>query len=62
MNGGSGPKTDAQRQDVYRKRRTASGLKEVRNLWVHPDDEQAIRQYAAKLAAKRACTSLTTAT
>jgi hypothetical protein len=29
------------------------GLKEIRNLWAHPDDEQRIRVYAEKLARQR---------
>jgi hypothetical protein len=32
----------------------AQGLKEFRRLWGYPDDEKAIREYAAKLTLKRA--------
>jgi hypothetical protein len=46
-------KTTAERQQAMREARRATGLKEVRNLWCHPDDELAIRQLAAKLQAKR---------
>jgi hypothetical protein len=46
-------KTNAERQEALRQSRRTSGLKEVRNLWCHPDDELAIRQHAAKLQAKR---------
>jgi hypothetical protein len=37
-----------------RRERDAAGLVEVRNLWTHPDDVDAIRQHARDLAAKRA--------
>jgi len=37
-----------------RRERDAAGLVEVRNLWVHPDDVEAVRQLAAELARKRA--------
>lgn len=46
-------KTTNERQREMRERREASGLKEVRNLWCHPDDEAAVKNYAAKLAKKR---------
>jgi hypothetical protein len=45
--------TNAERQEALRQRRITQGLKELRNLWAHPDDEEAIRAYAAKLAKKR---------
>jgi hypothetical protein len=47
-------KTTAQRQRELRQNRLAQGLKEVRNLWCHPDDEVAIREHAEKLARRRA--------
>lgn len=47
------PRTIAQRQQSWRDARRARGLKELRNLWVHPDDEQAVRELAAKLQARR---------
>lgn len=46
-------KTNAEIQADYRKRNREAGLKELRNLWCHPDDEAAIRDLAAKLATKR---------
>jgi len=46
--------TPAQRQAALKARRQAAGLVPVTNLWVHPDDAQPIRDYAAKLARKRA--------
>jgi hypothetical protein len=51
--GKQSPKDGAQRIKELRQRRRALGLKEVRNLWTHPDDEQAIRDYAERLARKR---------
>lgn len=45
--------TDLQRQERLRERRAREGLKEIRNLWVHPADEPAIRAFAVQLAAKR---------
>lgn len=50
----SAAKTSAERQQALKDRRTAAGMKEVRNLWCHPDDEAAIREHAAKLQRKRA--------
>ena len=47
-------KTAAERQQALRLRRTEAGLKQIRNLWAHPDDEAAIREHAEKLARKRA--------
>jgi len=44
----------AARQRKMRKERDAAGLIEVRNLWAHPGDVDAIRQHARDLAAKRA--------
>jgi hypothetical protein len=46
-------KTSAERQQALRLRRTEAGLKQIRNLWCHPDDEPAIRRYATALQAKR---------
>ena len=50
----AGPLTAAQRQARMRRERDAAGLVEVRNLWAHPDDVDAIRQHARDLAEKRA--------
>lgn len=46
-------KTVAERQREYRERMQALGLKELRNLWAHPDDEKRIREYVEKLSQKR---------
>ena len=50
----AGPRTTAQRQAKMRRERDAAGLVEVRNLWAHQDDVEAIRQHARELANKRA--------
>lgn len=46
-------KSTAERQQALRKARRDAGLKEVRNLWCHPDDEPQIRALAEKLRRKR---------
>jgi hypothetical protein len=46
------PKSDAVRQAEYAARRRAAGLVRVPNLWAHADDHDAIKAYAAKLAAR----------
>jgi hypothetical protein len=46
-------KTNAERQADLKARRVAAGLVPVTNLWAHPDDVQAIRDHAAKLARRR---------
>jgi hypothetical protein len=46
-------KTTTERVDQLRARRREAGLKEVRNLWAHPDDHPAIKALALSLAAKR---------
>jgi hypothetical protein len=46
-------KTNAERQRDMRQSRAEAGIKEIRNLWCHPDDEAAIREFAAKLQRKR---------
>lgn len=46
-------KTVAERQEALKQRRRAAGLKEYRNLWGHPDDEEATRAYVARLLRKR---------
>lgn len=43
----------AERQRIYRQARDAAGLVEVRNLWVHPQDVEAIKKLARELAEKR---------
>ena len=52
--GPAGPLSTAQRQAKMRRERDAAGLVEVRNLWAHQDDVDAIRQHARDLAEKRA--------
>lgn len=47
-------KTNAQRQANLKARRVAAGLVALRNVWVHPDDVNAMREHAAKLQRKRA--------
>ena len=44
--------TPAERKDSERQRRTESGQSRL-ELWAHPDDHEAIKAYAAKLAKKR---------
>lgn len=47
----SAAKTNAERQAAYRARK--ADAPELRGIFAHPDDHQAIRDYAAKLARKR---------
>ena len=47
-------KTGAERQAELKARRQAEGLSPITNLWTHPDDAQPVREFAAKLARKRA--------
>lgn len=44
--------TPAERKAAERQRRTESGQARL-ELWAHPDDHEAIKAYAAKLAKKR---------
>lgn len=46
-------KTTAERQDSLVKRREAAGLKLLRNLWAHPDDHGAIKNYTLSLTKAR---------
>lgn len=46
-------KTNAERQADLKARRVAAGLVPVTNLWAHPEDVEAIREHAAKLARRR---------
>lgn len=48
------PMTNAERQRAFRARKAAQTSTEVRGLFAHPDDHQAVKNYAAKLARKRA--------
>lgn len=46
-------KTPAERQREYRARKAAQELTEVRGAFAHPDDHQAVRDEAAKIARRR---------
>ena len=46
-------KTGAERQAALTARRKAAGLVSLKNVWVHPGDVPAMREYAAKLARRR---------
>lgn len=48
------PMTNAERQRAFRARKAAQTSTEVRGLFARPDDHQAVKNYAAKLARKRA--------
>lgn len=47
-------KTTAQRVTETKQRKRDAGMIEVRSLWAYPEDAPAIRDFAAKLARKRA--------
>ena len=46
--------TNAERQAAFRKRQAEQQATEVRGIFAHKDDHTAIKNYAAKLAKKRA--------
>lgn len=46
-------KTVKERQAEFIERQEKQGLKMIRNLWAHPDDHAAIKQYVAKKVAAR---------
>lgn len=46
-------KSGAERQAALRFARRRQGLKEVRNLWCHPEDEASLKAYASQLASQR---------
>ena len=46
-------KTNAERQRDYRARKAAEKLTEVRGIMAHPDDHQAVKDEAAKIARRR---------
>lgn len=48
------PMTNAERQRAFRARKTAQAATEVRGAFAHHDDHQDVKDYAAKLAKKRA--------
>ena len=47
----SAAKTTTERQREFRQRK--AGTPEVRGIFAHPDDHEAIKAHAAKLARKR---------
>ena len=47
-------KTNAERQREFRTRKAAQTAAEVRGVFANPDDHRAVKDYAAKLAKKRA--------
>lgn len=47
-------KTLSERVTESKARKIAAGLREVRSLWAHPDDHEAIRAHASRLARARA--------
>jgi hypothetical protein len=44
------PMTNAERQRAFRARKAAQTAAEVRGVFAHPDDHQAIREAAKRLA------------
>lgn len=46
-------KTVNDRQKEFRARMREQGLKELRNLWAHPEDFERIKTYVGKLNRKR---------
>lgn len=50
---GDPAKSVTERVQDYRARMRAQGLKEIRNLWAYPADEERIKDYAAKTVRKR---------
>lgn len=47
------PKTSTERAADRKRRMAEQGLKEIRNLWAHPDDHAAIKAHAARLTSAR---------
>lgn len=47
-------KKNAERQRAFRQRKAAQAATEVRGVFAHPDDHQAVKAYAAKLSKMRA--------
>jgi hypothetical protein len=45
---------NAARQAEFRRRRAAEGMTEVRGIFAHPDDHQAVKDEAAKINRRRA--------
>lgn len=46
-------KSGTERVKEFRERMRKQGLKEIRNLWAHPDDGAKIKEYVARLNKKR---------
>jgi len=51
--GESMAKTTQEKQAEYRARMKKRGLKEIRSLYIHPDDNKKVREYAQKLLDER---------
>ena len=41
--------TNNENQIAFRKRKKEQGLKQLRNLWAKPEDEQRIKNYVSRL-------------
>ena len=50
----SAAKTNAERQREFRQRKADTGATEVRGIFAHPDDRQAVKDEAAKINRRRA--------
>jgi hypothetical protein len=50
----SAAKTNAERQREFRARKTQTETTEVRGIFAHPDDHQAVKDEAAKINRRRA--------
>ena len=46
------PRTGAERQRACDDRKRKAGYKQIRNLWILPEHEQAVRNYVALLLVK----------
>lgn len=55
-------KTNAERQSALKARKKAAGLVSLKNVWVHPDDVQAMRDHASLLERRRASVTKVKAT
>ena len=49
INGDLKMKTNHENQIAFRARKKQQGLKEIRNLWVKPEDMSRVKKYVAKL-------------
>ena len=50
----SAAKTNAERQREFRQRKADTEATEVRSIFAHPDDHQAVKDEAAKINRRRA--------